>query len=73
MSLEPATFIIGRLGGVSATARGIGVTRQTVWKWVHRSGTIPQRHHVALLNLARSKDVPLTAADFLPRQMEDAA
>ena len=61
-------------------ARALKVARPTVWKWTQpkgksggTGGLIPQRHHIPLLDLARAKDVPLTAADFLPRPQERAA
>jgi len=78
MRCEPAHTIIAKLGGISAVSRATGVHRQGVWKWTQAKdkggtgGTIPQRHHLTLLDLARSQDVPLTAADFLPRVAEVA-
>jgi hypothetical protein len=77
--LNPAWGIINRLGGSSEVARATGVKfRVTVCKWwtprPHGTGgTIPARHHVALLNFARAKEVPLTAADFLPCDNQQAA
>jgi hypothetical protein len=79
MSCEPAASIIAKLGGFQTVSEHLGVARPTVWKWqapkgnAGTGGVIPLKHHVSLLNLARSKDIPLTAADFLPRQLLEAA
>jgi len=79
MSLQPAMSIIDSLGGAAELSKGLGVSYSQVRKWTwsrQRGGTgglIPQRHHVAVLNLARQKCVPLTAADFLPVDSEAAA
>lgn len=76
MRLDPANSIVSQLGRVSAVARSLGLQRQAVYKWMlpkskgGTGGTVPQRHHVAILDLARARDIPLTAADFLPSYKE---
>lgn len=79
MSLQPAMSIIDSLGGAAELSKGLGISYCQVRKWTwskQRGGTgglIPQRHHLAVLNIARQKCVPLTAADFLPVVSEAAA
>lgn len=72
MTCEPATSVIKKLGKIRRVSLALGVARQGVWKWTQpkpkgTGGTIPQRHHLAILDLARALDVPLTAADLLPK------
>lgn len=70
--MEPAQTIIGKLGGPSAVAEVVGVHRTRVSNWQRprekggTGGRIPQNHIPVLLDFARARDVPLTAADFLP-------
>lgn len=76
--LDPAAEVIRRLGGFTKVARVVGRHVTQVYRWTQPApkgtgGTIPQKHHVALLDHARSIDVPLTAAEFLPRQFQEAA
>jgi hypothetical protein len=77
--LEPAYSIVTRLGGASAVAPVCNVHVTRVYSWMRErenggtNGLIPQRHHLALLDLARASDVPLTAADFLPRRIKAEA
>ena len=72
--LEPAHSIVTRLGGVPAVSEFCGVHVTRVYSWMRSKdsggtgGIVPQRHHVALLDMARKFSVPLTAGDFLPRQ-----
>lgn len=76
MKLEPASSIVSRFGGVKRTSEAAGVYRTRVYAWMlpkekgGTGGTIPQRHHVPLLDAARAADIPLTAADFLPSHKE---
>lgn len=71
--LEPAASIINRLGGFSAVAKLCNLHFTQIWRWTQprskkgTGGTIPQRHHLLLLAIAKKAGVPLTAADFLPR------
>ncbi len=77
---DPAARIIEALGGVDAVATALDIHKSRVFRWrIEKSartggtgGLIPQRHHVSILDLARTKDVPLTAADFLPVRREAA-
>src|SRR4051812_27697306 len=71
-ALEPAASIIHRLGGFAAVAKLCDLHFTQVWRWTQprskkgTGGTIPQRHHLLLLAVAKKAGVPLTAADFLP-------
>lgn len=80
MRIDPAHTIIEKLGGVGIVASTLGVNRQAVWKWTQpknksggTGGLIPQRHHLPLLDLARSRDISLTAAEFLPSSEKESA
>jgi hypothetical protein len=75
--LEPAHSIIKDLGGIAAVARATGLHFTQVWRWTQAKlrggtgGTIPQKHHLALLDMARAKGVRLSAADFLPLRVPE--
>lgn len=79
MKLDPAYSVVQRLGGVKAVQDATGVYRTRVYGWMNpkgkngTGGVIPQRHHVRLLDYARSKDISLTAEDFLPSEHQQAA
>lgn len=70
--MEPARSIVTKLGGPSAVAEAIGIHRTRVSNWQRSraqggtGGIIPQRHHLALMDLAEAKGVALSADDFLP-------
>lgn len=75
MHHEPATSIIGRLGGVSKTAEMAGVSVHTVVKWRlakdkgGTGGVIPHWHHKKLLEGAASINANLRAEDFVQREV----
>jgi hypothetical protein len=70
--MEPASSIIKKLGGEAIVAAITETAYTAPYRWQAprakggTGGTIPQRYHRVLLDYARSKDIPLTAADFLP-------
>ena len=70
--MEPASTIISRLGGPTAVARKLGLHRVTVSKWKRpradggTDGSIPQRHHRAILNAAKEANAPISADDLIP-------
>jgi hypothetical protein len=73
---EPARTIIQRLGGETAVARDLGLSRTTVWLWQvpqprGRGGAIPRWHHAKLLDLAKTTGVQLSELDF--HRMADAS
>jgi len=63
--MEPAASIIRLLGGPTAIARGIGVHRTRVSNWPRprtkggTDGHIPQKHHTAILHLAKNAGIEL--------------
>ena len=71
MSTDPASTIITKLGGPDAVATIAGVHLSRVYRWMApkeaggTGGTIPQRHHVALIVAARRQGVDLRADEFL--------
>ena len=73
MSMEPASNIVKRLGGVATLTRKLSVHRSRVHAWMRAKeaggtgGTIPQRHHLAILRLAKEAGVKIRADDLLPR------
>lgn len=77
--LEPAASILQKLGGPTAVADYLGIHRTWPWKWQQprekhgTGGLVPQKYHPQLLDLARLKCVPMTAADFLPPRRDEAA
>lgn len=82
--MEPASSIISALGGDTVVAAITGVHRTRVANWKRgkdvggTGGVIPLKHISKLLDAARSKDIPLTAAQFLPlpsqsEQMSEAS
>jgi hypothetical protein len=79
MSLDPALSIIAKLGGAANVSKALGVSYSQVRKWTwskERGGTgglIPQRHHLAVLDLAIRMNKPLVASDFLPARQTEAA
>lgn len=75
MHHEPATSIIGILGGVTATAEMAGVSVHTVVKWrLSRDkggtgGVIPHWHHRKLLEGAAAREKNLRPEDFVQREV----
>ena len=71
----PADKIIGLLGGKKAVSYICRTCLSSVYRWTYpkkRGGTggyIPSRYHVRLLIYARSKGIPLEAADFFPKRL----
>ena len=68
---EPARNIVGRLGGVTATAKIINKTPSAVSRWlVTRSeggtdGRIPQSHWETILDFSVKHKIALTLDDLL--------
>jgi hypothetical protein len=77
--MEPAASIITALGGDTAVAAITGVHRTRVANWKRgkdvggTGGVIPLKHISKLLDAARARDIPLTAAQFLPGTTPDLA
>lgn len=70
--MEPASSIIRKLGGEAVVARETGMATTAPYRWQYprekggTDGTIPQKHHRALLDFAERSGVPLSADEFLP-------
>lgn len=70
--MEPASTIIGKLGGDTAVAAIVGVHRTRVANWKRpkevggTGGMIPFKHAPALIAAANAKGIHLSADDFLP-------
>lgn len=69
----PAERVIQKFGGHAKLAALLGINVTRVYRWTYPTGkrggsggTIPQRHHVRLLELARDNHVKLRLADFYP-------
>ncbi len=78
--MEPANSIISKLGGPNVVAGVVGIHRTRVSNWRRprekggTGGSIPQSHHLTLIDFAASIGVTLAAQDFLPvRSQEPAA
>ncbi len=75
--MEPAHSIIVKLGGPSVVASVVGVHRTRVSNWRRprekggTGGTIPQGHHLNLIDYAASIGITLTAQDFLPVRTQE--
>lgn len=64
---EPAYSVVRRLGGVTPTARILGIQASSVSRWLTDAGTagkIPQVHWVKLLNHAIKRNIRLSLADL---------
>lgn len=70
--MEPASTIIGQLGGPNKVAEIAGVHRTRVSNWKRAKedggtgGMIPFKHVPALIAAGKRLGVKLTADDFLP-------
>lgn len=76
--MDPATSIIQKLGGVAKVSRATNTALTAPYRWQYprdkggTDGLIPQKHHPALLALAREEGIGLTANDFLPVETNTA-
>lgn len=61
---SPAEYVISLFGGLSGTARVLGLTASTVQGWKER-GSIPQKYWKELIAAAALADRPLVVSDFL--------
>jgi hypothetical protein len=73
--MDPAAFIIKKLGGEARVAAITGLSLTAPYRWQHEKskggtgGLIPQVHHRVLLDYARAHGIALAAEDFLsPRK-----
>ena len=70
--LSPAAFVIQKFGGLTGTARAIGVPVTTVQGWQER-GRIPQDHWKSLMTAAGANGERITFEDFLTEHPEPEA
>jgi ribonuclease BN (tRNA processing enzyme) len=61
---SPAAKVIQLFGGPSKLARHLSLPVSTVGYW-HQSGHIPNQHQAAVLTLAKTKGVPISAGDLI--------
>lgn len=69
----PASRIIEKFGGISATARALGhkyPSRVQYWK---EQGVIPAREQPKVLEVARDLGIELAPADFFPEARSKGA
>jgi len=67
---NPAADVVAKFGGLTGTARALSKPKKpfavsTVQGWVERK-RIPQEHWEPLIKAAKSADIDLSVADFLP-------
>ncbi len=63
-TLTPAAYVIEKLGGLTGTARKLGLAVSTVQGWQIRK-RVPQKHWHAAIEAARCNGVTLELSDFL--------
>ena len=65
--------------GAAALAESLAVHRSRVHASMRAKGnggtggTIPQKHHLSILRLAKERGIEITAYDLLPREIAEAA
>lgn len=70
--MEPASTIIKRLGGEARASQITGTSAATPYKWQYprsakgTGGTIPLRHHRAILEYSKAHRLGITAEDLQP-------
>lgn len=62
--ISGAEYVIGKFGGLAATARAIGKPVTTVQGWSDRK-RIPQDHWDDLIGAAKARDKLITYEDFM--------
>jgi len=69
--MRPADYVIELFGGVRATARAIGRDHSSVQAWKKprskkgTDGQVPRKAQVLILNLAKERELDITASDLL--------
>lgn len=64
ITISGAEYVIGKFGGLAATARAVKKPVTTVQGWNDRK-RIPQDHWQALIDAAKARDKLITIEDFL--------
>lgn len=68
-TISGAEYVIGKFGGLAATARAIGKPVTTVQGWSDRK-RIPQDHWQALIDAAKAREKLIMVEDFLKSHPE---
>ncbi|MBB3144896.1 hypothetical protein FHS21_001297 [Phyllobacterium trifolii] len=68
----PAEYVIGKFGGLTKTARALGVPISTVQGWKER-GKVPQEHWLPLIEAAGKNGDALEVTDFLKDHEEPSS
>lgn len=73
MLISPAAYVIRKMGGLTKTAKALGLAVSTVQGWQER-GRIPQDHWDALIDAAKADDKIIDVRDFLRQhEIEESA
>ena len=62
--LTQADYLIGRFGGVTATARALGIKQPSVVGGWKKRGRIPTHHHPAVLAAGHDLEPPICHIEF---------
>jgi hypothetical protein len=62
--ISGAEYVIGKFGGLAATARAIGKPVSTVQGWSERK-RIPQDHWHGIIDAAKARDKLIVIEDFI--------
>jgi hypothetical protein len=65
-TISPAEYVLGKFGGITATASALGFTPSTVQGWKERD-RIPQDHWLTLIEKAKERGDTLALEDFVKR------
>ena len=63
--LTPAARVVQLIGGIRPLARVLDIPHTVVNHWLRRGGHIPAKHQRPLLDLAKRRNVALTADDLI--------
>lgn len=62
--MTPSQFVISSLGGVTKTAKLVGLHPSSVCRW-NRLGRVPHRHHLKILQVAKRRRLDITERDLI--------
>ena len=69
----PAKTIIAKFGGLTALARALGHRHPTTVQGWLKSGFVPARQQVLVIEAAKREGIAIEAADFFPAQKAPTA
>lgn len=64
MLVSPASYVIGKLGGLTRTANELDLAVSTVQGWEKR-GRVPQKYWFSMIDVAKDKGIEIGVTDFL--------